>query len=123
MKTLQVLTVMGGGAFGALARYLLWFTLENLRGQRPFPLATLLANLIGSFLLGLVAFSSLSPYWRLAIATGFLGALTTFSTFELDLFRLFDEGRYGLLGMYLASNLLLGFMAIILGRNLALKLN
>jgi CrcB protein len=122
---MAVVAVALGGALGALGRYgvaLLmraWVPAEGAAG----PLATLTVNVVGSLLLAWLIFSTdleLSPTVRLGLATGVLGAFTTFSTFELDLYRLLD-GRAGWGAAYLAANLVLGFGAVMLGRALALR--
>lgn len=85
---LRIVLVMVGGSLGALARYETALLAGRLIGTR-FPWGTLLVNLTGCFLIG-VSFalaertSLLSPSARLFFMTGFLGALTTFSTFALE---------------------------------------
>ncbi len=86
------------------------------------PLATLTVNVLGSLALSWLIFSvrlELAPIVRLALATGFLGAFTTFSTFELDLY-LIAGNRFGWSVAYLVANVVLGYGAILLGRSLAL---
>jgi len=96
------IVLASGGALGAISRYIIIdFTPKDL------PYGTLLVNLIGSLIIGIVfAFvhnSNFSPYLRLFIATGFLGALTTYSTFALESFLLLydKEFIYGLLNIIL----------------------
>lgn len=78
-----------GGALGALARYglTLWVQ-QRLLPNSTFPWGTFIINVSGSFLLGLtltlVGSRVLAPHWRPFFATGFLGAYTTFSTFEYE---------------------------------------
>jgi CrcB protein len=93
-----VLAVALAGALGALARWGIgsWF------GHRLswFPWGTLVINVSGSFVLGvlfavLVERNAGSPTMRVALMTGLLGAYTTFSTFSLETFRLFEEGATG----------------------------
>lgn len=95
METL--LFVALGGALGALGRFWTGLAATALFGSR-FPAGTLAANVAGSFLIGLtasaVAAGRLAPApWDALIMQGFCGALTTFSTFSMDSFRLFREGR------------------------------
>ena len=66
--------------------------------------------------------SALSPELKTALGTGFLGALTTFSTFELETFRLFDKGRWVVALIYSLGSLLVGLGAVLLGRWAALQL-
>ncbi len=123
------LGVLVGGALGALARYGVTLWLQRLLASTPygsFPLATLSVNVVGSFLLGfLVEFGlagRVSPLLRVALGTGFIGALTTFSTFELETELLLREGPWLQGVIYLLANLVLGFVAILLGRFLAARL-
>ena len=128
MHLSQALAVMAGGALGALTRYAtsLYFTQYKASGFFAYPVATLCVNVLGCFLLSLLVFSNssqLSPTVRLALGTGFLGALTTFSTFELELFQIGDLlGWLQALAYFLVS-VGLGFSAILLGRWLGLILN
>ncbi|MDZ7705200.1 MAG: fluoride efflux transporter CrcB [Trueperaceae bacterium] len=117
--------VMIGGAFGALCRYLLTIGMQSLlRGTSwaTFPLATLVVNVVGSLLLSLLFHLStpaLSPNWRLALGTGFLGSFTTFSTFELESTLLAERGESLRTVLYIGGNLGLGFGAVLLGRLIA----
>ena len=126
MQLNQALAVMLGGALGALARYATSAYFSQFKsGLYVYPIATLSVNVVGCFLLSLLVFSTLSnvsPTLKLALGTGFLGALTTFSTFELDSYRLMQEQQWGWVGVYLFGNLLLGFAAILLGRLAAQRL-
>ena len=86
------------GALGCLARYFLSGWVYAVLG-RGFPYGTLAVNIIGAFLIGLVMEFSIrsaliSPTLRTAIAIGFLGGLTTFSTFSFETFRLLEEGAF-----------------------------
>lgn len=86
-----------GAALGAWLRWGLGIWLNDTHAT--FPMGTLSANLIGGFLIGyVVAFflqhPSLSPEWRLLIITGFLGGLTTFSTFSIETVTLLARGQY-----------------------------
>ena len=118
-----------GGACGALARYGLNLWIQTRLGPTAwatFPLGTLTINVLGCFLLGvtltLSARGLISPEWRLAFGTGFVGAFTTFSTFawESDLLLRGGEGLRA--ALYLSGNLLLGQLAVLLGRWVALRL-
>lgn len=91
-----ILAVFSGAGFGALLR---WFLGTKLNTLYPtIPLGTLSANLLGGYLIGLaIAFfasnTAIAPEWRLFIITGFLGGLTTFSTFSAEIVTLIQEGR------------------------------
>jgi CrcB protein len=119
-----ILMIAAAGAFGALSRYGISAGVSRFMGA-GFAYGTLCVNVIGCFLLGLVMHIAITTdtiphHWRMAICTGFLGALTTFSTFSYETVRYLDDGSWGLAGANIAANLLLGGVAtvggIILGR-------
>lgn len=112
-----------GGFLGAIARFALGQLIGTIN-QTAFPWGTLTINLLGSFVLGFfltVALEqlSISAELRLGIATGFLGAFTTFSTFMMEAFSLFETGMPGLAISYLLSSLVLGLICVWLGVALA----
>lgn len=92
---LSVTSICAGASFGALLRWLLGTWLNHL--WPSVPLGTLAANVVGGYLIGL-AFAyfagqpTLSPEWRLLIITGFLGGLTTFSTFSVEVVTAAQRG-------------------------------
>ena len=93
---LSLWSIMLGGALGALSRYLLSNLVYDWLG-RDFPYGTLTVNVVGSFLMGLLTIvimqkSYIDPAIKLGLIVGFLGALTTFSTFSLDTLVLMQEG-------------------------------
>jgi len=95
---MPVLAICIGASLGALARWGLglWLTPGGL-----LPWGTLAANLIGGYLIGVAiaafqAMPQLDPVWRLLLITGFLGGLTTFSSFSAEVVELLMAGRYGL---------------------------
>lgn len=98
MSGIPFLAVFGGAGCGALLRWWLGGMLNPL--FPTVPLGTLAANLIGGLLVGLAsAFfahnASVPPEWRLLIITGFLGGLTTFSTFSVEVVTLIGRQEYG----------------------------
>lgn len=120
---MHYLYIAVGGAVGAALRYLISGWTYAILGT-SFPWGTLVVNLIGSFLIGLLwqlfADAAVSPNTRILILTGGLGAFTTFSTFALESLNLFRDGDIELgLANVLVSNLLgiaLVFLGIIVGR-------
>jgi CrcB protein len=105
-----VLLVAAGGACGALLRYAVnrWFAATH------FPWATLLVNVAGSLLMGVVA-ASTDGWLVTLLGTGFAGAFTTYSAFALDTVLLDHNGRRGRALVNIAANLLLGSVAFALG--------
>ena len=117
------LAVGVGGFLGALARYLVSLGVARV-WPRPFPLGTLLINVTGSFVLGwfttwVAARTHLDPAWRLLVATGFVGAYTTFSTFEYETRRLSEAGLHGLALLNVTASVAAGYAAVSLGVRLA----
>ena len=95
---LNILSICLGACAGALARWGLglWLTPGGV-----IPWGTLAANLVGGYLIGVClavfqALPDLDPAWRLAIVTGFLGGLTTFSSFSAEVVTLLQQTRYAL---------------------------
>ncbi|NPB08641.1 MAG: fluoride efflux transporter CrcB [Aquificae bacterium] len=114
-----ILAVAVGGAFGSLARYLLSRYVHEITGH-SFPLGTLLVNLTGAFLIGFVFSLCLekcgsSPAWKALIVSGFLGGLTTFSTFAYESFSLLSQGEILKFFLYLAGTNLLGLLFTFVG--------
>ncbi len=124
-----IIGIMIGGAIGAASRYLATLWVQRGLGSSQFsylPLGTLTVNLLGAFILSFLLFSDyfgLNQNFKAAIGTGFLGALTTFSTFELESYELIISGRYLLAFTNLFGSLFLGLIAVILGHRLAMLIN
>jgi fluoride exporter len=109
-----VFAICLGASLGALSRWQLGLWL-NPAGA-VFPWGTLAANLVGAYLVGICvtvfqSIPNLDPVWRLALVTGFLGALTTFSSFSAEVVTMVMQQRYLLAGatagVHLAGSLLL----------------
>lgn len=114
-----VIAICAGACIGALARWKLGLWLNTPAGVLPW--GTLAANWIGAYLVGLAVMffqsqTQIDPLWRLAIVTGFLGALTTFSTFSAEVIAMLQQGRWvlatGTAGLHLVGSLLLTVLGI-----------
>ncbi len=121
----KILLVAIGGAFGAVARYLITISpLANIFEKFPFP--TFIINIVGSFFIGFL-FVMLSDKFminenfRIAVTVGFLGAFTTFSTFELEIVSLVRERYFTTAFAYLFLSVFVGFVGVLSGIWLAKK--
>lgn len=119
MTLYAFIAVGSGAAIGAWLRWGLGLWLNPVLPE--LPLGTLSANLVGGYLVGLaVAFfmqhPGLSPEWRLLIITGFLGGLTTFSTFSAETVTLLARGQYAwsmsIIAAHLGGSLLMTVLGI-----------
>src|SRR5215203_3732579 len=122
----KILSIAIGGAFGAVARHLVNIS-PLARTFDNFPLPTFLINVVGSFLIGflLILLSDrfvVSENWRLAVIVGFLGAFTTFSTFEIEIFGLAKERFWGMAALYMFLSVAAGFVAVSAGVALARRI-
>lgn len=111
----QLLLVALGGAIGSAMRYLTAILLAR-HYTGSIPLATLVVNVLGCFLIGLlIGLCSETTYLRLLFITGFCGGFTTFSTFTAESYVMFREGAYGLALLYIAGSVLIGLLALWIG--------
>lgn len=121
MTGLQILLIGVGGFIGAITRYLVGAAVQSRLPHSTFPWGTFVINVTGSLILGLVAtllaerFLT-NPNWRPLVTIGFVGAYTTFSTFEYETFQLGSSwnAMINLLGSVVA-----GYAAIWLGMHIA----
>jgi CrcB protein len=121
----KILSVAVGGAIGALARYGL--NLLFAKTFAPFPFATFFINITGSFLIGflLIFFQDKFPAnenLRLLIIVGFLGAYTTFSTFEFETFELLQAKQSLFVILYVSLSFAVGLTAVFSGALMARRL-
>jgi CrcB protein len=120
---MNVLVIGIGGFVGAVARYgiAVWI---GQRWGRSFPLGTFVINVSGSFLIGLLMtlmaerFTE-NPQWRLLLVVGFLGAYTTFSTFEYETGALLKDSEWLFAGLNVVLSVIVGFAALKLGEVMA----
>jgi CrcB protein len=111
------------GAIGTLARYGLQ-GLVQVRVGGTFPYGTLLINLTGCFLLGLIGQFTLnrmviSPDWRIAIAVGFFGGYTTFSSFGWETAKMLENGEWLRATTYVGTSVVVGLLLSVVGIRLA----
>lgn len=128
MSVFSFLAVFGGAGLGALLR---WWLGGWLNPVFPtIPLGTLAANLIGGLLIGVAsAFfthnSGVAPEWRLLVITGFMGGLTTFSTFSIEVVTLIGRQEYwwalGAASVHLAGSLVLTGIGILIANALFVR--
>ena len=108
-----------GGAFGAVSRFWIQSAVQRFNGS-SFPLGTFSVNILGSFLIGvffvvLAEKAQFAEPWRPLVTVGFLGAMTTFSTFSLDALLLFEQGHYNTALFYIVSSVALCLFAAFAG--------
>lgn len=123
--TINIALVAFGGAFGATLRYLIDFGMITLFGK-GFPFATLTVNILGSLIMGYIfqlvqqETITASPWWPL-VGVGFLGALTTFSTFSMDNFLLLQQGALFRATLNIVLNVVVCILAVYVGTLLVFK--
>ncbi|MCE5307229.1 MAG: fluoride efflux transporter CrcB [Acidobacteriales bacterium] len=121
----RYLIVMAGAGLGGLARYVVGTWIMTKTGGR-FPLGTLLINVSGSFLIGLVMALlterlHLHSNWRLFLVVGILGGYTTFSSFEYETLQAVRDGERWMGLLYVTGSVLFGYAAVWLGAMLAAR--
>ncbi|HEY6304032.1 MAG TPA: fluoride efflux transporter CrcB [Terriglobales bacterium] len=113
---LKYLMVGIGGFVGAIARFWLGSYIGGKMGTR-FPYGTFVINISGSFLIGLILTlldekTHWSPNWRYLIPIGFIGAYTTFSTFEFETLRSVQDGQFLISFLNVTLSVVVGFAAV-----------
>ncbi len=116
---LQLLTIAGGGALGAVLRFGMSSYVYRLLG-RDFPYGTLAVNVVGSLFMGILFIlfierGLVSAEWRSAIIIGFLGAFTTFSTFSIETLMLVESGELSRAALNVVLSVTLCLVATWLG--------
>ncbi len=116
----SLLAISLGASAGAILRWLLGISLNAIFPD--IPPGTVLANLLGSYLIGIAIVvlannPTIAPEWRLFVITGFLGSLTTFSTFSAEVMNLLQHGRvalaFGAIGIHLIGSLLMTLLGML----------
>lgn len=116
---IEVFYVAAGGFFGAICRFILT---RSLQKKRVFPIGTLAVNLAGAFLLGLLVGAHVKGHGYSLLGIGFMGAFTTFSTFNLEAVQLRKNKRFGYYYAYLAISYIVGiglaYIGMVMGKNM-----
>ena len=112
-----------GGGFGALSRYLIIDQINKL-GTNSFPYGTMLVNILGALVIGAIYYLLISKViineqLKVFITIGFLGGFTTFSSFNLDFFKLIESGNMFLAIMYALFTFLTTIVAFYIGYSLS----
>ena len=120
---MKLALIIGVGSFiGGFSRYMLSLLIQA-KTASPFPLHTLMINIIGCFLIGIVfGFfdkGQISEEWKLFLATGILGGFTTFSAFSIETLTLFREGYTGYALVYIFASVFLGLLLTHLAYSMA----
>jgi len=120
---MKLALIIGIGSFiGGFSRYLLSLLIQA-KTASPFPLHTLIINIIGCFLIGIVfGFfdkGQISEEWKLFLATGILGGFTTFSAFSIETLTLFREGYVVYALVYIFASVFLGLLLTHLAYSMA----
>lgn len=116
-----------GGALGSLARFLVGTSVSNRLGTR-FPFGTLTINISACLIIGLSLeilnrHSNVNPAFRYLIPIGFIGAYSTFSTFEWEVFSNLNSGAFWIAILYVTTSLVFGLIAVALGAALGKALS
>ena len=119
----KYLMIAIGGSLGAIARYWVGAAVADRMGSK-FPYGTLVINITACLIIGfslvfLERRTELNPAWRFLIPVGFIGAYSTFSTFEWETFATIETGAFFLAALYVALSFFLGLLAVWCGVLLA----
>ena len=117
-----IIAIFLGGGCGALSRYLIIDQINKI-SSNSFPYGTTLVNVLGAFLIGIIYYLLISKIiineqLKVFITIGFLGGFTTFSSFNLDFFKLIESGSIFLAIVYALASLLITIVAFYIGYSL-----
>lgn len=115
----KYLIVALGGAIGSMLRFWAGGYVSSRLGTR-FPYGTFVINITASFLIGFIMTvlaerAHLNPAWRYLLVVGFLGGYSTFSSFEYETFRVFEDGEFLITALNIALSVGIGFIAVWIG--------
>jgi CrcB protein len=113
-----------GGGLGSILRYLISNYTQKLWNVNSFPMGTFLVNITGCLLIGFLTsyFVKNDNSLKFLLITGLCGGYTTFSTFSVENYTLWQNQQYGILSLYVLLSLILGFGAVILGMKIQTSL-
>ena len=117
---IKILMIIGTGGFvGSISRYLIQQLMQE-KFDTSFPIGTMIVNILGSFVIGLVYALSekgdiLSPEWRLFLAVGLCGGFTTFSSLAYESFQMVKLEQFFFVALYMGLSFFLGLIATYLG--------
>lgn len=116
---LKIVIIGLGGFLGTISRYLITKTVQE-QVSTSFPWGTLMVNVLGSFIIGVIFALSvrenfISPLWRNFLAIGFCGGFTTFSSFSLDNYQLLAHHQFLFTLIYTAISVIAGFFSLYFG--------
>ena len=110
----NILFIFLGGGVGSVLRYLISMYTQKLIKIGSFPLGTLLVNILGCFMIGFFTsyFMKSDNYLKYLLITGLCGGFTTFSTFSIENYSLWENQQFATLILYIVLSILLGFIAV-----------
>lgn len=121
---LKLITLVGlGGAIGSIGRFIASQTIQRFLFTTGFPYGTLVVNVAGCLIIGVVyglseRFNWLTPEWRIFLTTGICGGFTTFSTFSYESVALIRDYELLYAAMNIAGSVIIGFAATYFGLSL-----